>query len=75
MITTGYLGKKVNIICKDGAHFSGYVSDISDAEDSDIGCESIEISPVEEMHMIEIAVEDIANIMIDANYREYDFRH
>lgn len=27
----GYLGKKVDIVCKDGKQFSGYVSDVSDS--------------------------------------------
>ena len=75
MDMTGYLGKKVDIICKDGKRFSGYVSDVSDAENSEIGCDSIEISPLEEEHMIEIAVDDIEDISIDDRYIEYDFRH
>ena len=30
----GYLGKKVDLTCKDGKQFSGYIFDVLDAEDS-----------------------------------------
>ncbi len=70
----GYLGKKVDIVCKDGKQFSGYVSDVSDAEDSDIGVDSIEISLIDQMYMVEIAVDDIAKVTIDIKYKEINFR-
>ena len=70
----GCLGKKVDILCKDGQIVSGYVSDVSDAEDSDIGVESVEISPVDKTHMIEIPVDDIESVTVDERFVEIDFR-
>ncbi len=71
----GYLGKKVDITCTDGAKYSGYVCEVSDAEDSDIGCDSIEFSPLDSKHAIEIPIEDILDVKVDTRYREFDFRH
>ena len=68
-----YLGKKVDIVCKDGKCFSGYVSDYSDADNSDIGSESIEISLTDEMLMYELAIDDISEIKVDERYIYIDF--
>ena len=48
-----YLGKKVDIIYKDGTT-SGYVMEVYDQEDSDIGCDSVELSPLDKDYAIEI---------------------
>lgn len=71
----GYLGKKVDIICKDGKKYAGHVFELYDAEDSDIGCDSIEIAPIDEMHLIELPIDDIESIEVDSKYKEFDFRH
>ncbi|MBR3354582.1 MAG: hypothetical protein IKG47_04400 [Oscillospiraceae bacterium] len=72
---TDYLGRKVNLVCKDGKKFSGYVFDVVNAEDSDIGSDCIEIAPIDREVIIVIAVEDILEIQIDKNYKFFDFRH
>ncbi len=74
MDITGYLGKKIDLICKDGKKYSGYVYDVLDSEDSSIGCESIELSPLDVMHTIAIPIDDIAKVTVDERYREFDFR-
>ena len=70
----GYLGKKVDLICKDGSSYSGYVFDVTDAEDSDIGCDSIELSPLDCMHTVELPIEDIDTVTVDERYKAFDFR-
>ena len=70
-----YLGKKVELICKDGKKFSGYVFDVVDAEDSDIGSDCIEIAPMDREVIIVISVDDILEIQIDKNYKFFDFCH
>lgn len=75
MHMTDYLGRKVNLVCKDGKKFSGYVFDVVNAEDSDIGSDCIEIAPIDREVIIVIAVEDILEIQIDKNYKFFDFRH
>jgi hypothetical protein len=70
----GYLGKKVDLSCKDGEKFSGYVFDILDEDDSESGCKSIELSPIDAMHLVEIAIEDIEEIKVDLRFKEFDFR-
>lgn len=70
----GYLGKKVDLTCKDGKQFSGYVFDVLDAEDSDIGKDCVDIDPIDSLCIIEIPVEDIASVSVDSRYREFDFR-
>lgn len=74
MDMTGYLGKKVDLTCKDGERYSGYVFDVLDEEDSDIGCKSIELSPLDVMHVIAIPVDDIESVVEDDRYRTFDFR-
>ncbi len=74
MDMTGYLGKKVDLVCKDGREISGYVYDILDAEDSDIGVDSIEISPLESIAIIELALNDIKSVTVDKKYKTIDFR-
>lgn len=73
MEMTGFLGKKVDIVCKDGKTFSGYVFDVLNAEDSDIGKDCIDIAPLDQMHLVEIAISDIADIKKDISYIELDF--
>lgn len=73
--TTKYLGKMVDLTFKDGSAYSGYVFEVYAAEDSDMGCDSIEISPLETMHTIEFAIEEIADIQVDDRFRTFDFRH
>ena len=75
MHMTDYFGRKVNLVCKDGKKFSGYVFDVVNAEDSDIGSDCIEIAPIDREVIIVIAVEDILEIQIDKNYKFFDFRH
>lgn len=75
MEMTGFLGKKVDIVCKDGKTFSGYVFDVLNAEDSDIGKDCIDIAPLDQMHLVEIAINDIADIKKDISYIELDFRN
>lgn len=73
MDITGYLGKKVDLTCKDGKRFSGYVYDILDAEDSDIHEDCIDISLLETEAIVEIAISDIRSFTVDENYRVIDF--
>ena len=51
----GYLGKKVDLTCKDGKQFSGYIFDVLDAEDSDC----VDIDPIDSDCIIEIPVDDM----------------
>ena len=74
MSMIGYLGKKVDLICKDGEKISGYVFDVLDAEDSDIGCDCIEIAPLDREVIIVFACDDISKIEVDDNYKSFDFR-
>lgn len=55
----GYLGKKVDLTCKDGKQFSGYIFDVLDAEDSDIGRDCVDIDPIDSDCIIEIPVDDM----------------
>lgn len=71
----GYLGKKVDLICKDGQKFSGHVFDVLDAEDSEIGSDCIEIAPLDREAIIVIASDDISKIEVDDDYRSFDFRN
>lgn len=70
----GYLGKKVDLTCKDGKQFSGYIFDVLDAEDSDIGKDCVDIDPIDSLCIIEIPVDDIAAVSVDTRFREFDFR-
>ena len=70
----GYLGKKVDLTCKDGKQFSGYIFDVLDAEDSDIGKDCVDIDPIDSDCIIEIPVDDIAAVSVDTRFREFDFR-
>ena len=70
----GYLGKKVDLTCKDGKQFSGYIFDVLDAEDSDIGKDCVDIDPIDSDCIIEIPVDDIATVSADSRFREFDFR-
>ena len=69
-----YLGKKVDIILDDGKEFSGYVTDIYYADDSGIGEDSIEISPLEENVLYELPVSEIKTIVVDEKFKTIDFR-
>ena len=73
MDMTGYLGKKVEIVCKDGDEYSGYVYDIIDEEESDSGCECIELSPLDKIVIVEIETKDIVKVSVDKRYKEIDF--
>ena len=75
MDMTGYLGKKIDLTCADGEKYTGYVFDLLDAEESGIGKECIDLSPLEVMHLIAIPTEDIAEVVVDDRYREFDFRN
>lgn len=70
----GYLGKKVDLVCTDGKKYSGYVYDVVDADDSDIGAECIELSPLDELFVMVIPSEEIEIITIDDRYKDFDFR-
>ena len=70
----GYLGKKVDLTCKDGKQFSGYIFDVLDAEDSDIGKDCVDIDPIDSDCIIEIPVDDIEAVSVDTRFREFDFR-
>ena len=74
MAMIGYLGKKVDLICKDGKKFSGYVFDVLDAEDSEIGSDCIEIAPLDREAIIVIACDDISKIEVDEEFTSFDFR-
>lgn len=69
----GFLGKKVDIMCKDGEGYSGYVFDVQDAEDSCIGCDSFDIVPLDREVIISIPVGDVESVTVDSRYREFDF--
>ena len=71
---TGYLGKKVDLTCADGKKYSGYIFDVLDAEESGIGKECVDLSPLDVMHLIAIPIDDIAQITVDDRFREFDFR-
>ena len=67
---TGYFGKKVDVRCGNKI-FSGYVFDAYTAENSDIGKDCIDINLIDIMAIVEIAIEDIDEITIDPNFKEY----
>ena len=69
----GFLGKKVDLVCNDGKQFSGYVFDVSDAEDSDIGCDSVDIALLDREAVVVLPVEDITQVTVDDSYEEIDF--
>ena len=69
-----YLGKCVYLYCTDGESYHGYVFDLSDAEDSGIGEESLDLSPLDKDYLITIPVKDIERITVDDRYIEFDFR-
>ena len=66
---TGYFGKKVDVRCGDKI-FSGYIFDAYEAEDSDIGKDCIDINLIDDMAIVEIAIEDIDEITIDPRFKE-----
>ena len=68
------LGKKVDLICKDGKKFSGHVFDVLDAEDSEIGSDCIEIALLDREAIIVIACDEISRIEVDEDYKSFDFR-
>lgn len=70
----GYLGKKVDLKCTDGEKYSGYVFDVIDAEEAGSGRDSIELSPLDKMHLIEIPIDEISDIEVDKRFKEFDFR-
>ena len=72
MDMTTYLGKKVDVVCNDGKCFSGYIFDIFDAEDSDIGEDCIEVSLLDREAIVVLAIDDIATITVDDNFITYD---
>lgn len=74
MDMTGYLGKKADVITKDGV-FTGYVFDVLDSDDSDIGKDSIDIALLDREAVVEIALEDIIRVDIDESYPIYDFHN
>ena len=74
MDMTGFLGKKVDLICRDGEKISGYVFDVLDSEDSGIGVDAVDIAPLDTMHTVSIPLTDIADVKIDSAYRDIDFR-
>lgn len=74
MDMTGYLGKKVDLICKDGKEFSGYVYDLLEAEESDLGKDSVEIAPLDVMHTVLLELDDVEKVVVDTRYKEFDFR-
>ena len=68
-----YLGKCVYLCCTDGTSYHGYVFDLSDAEESGIGEESLYIAPLDRDYLIVIAIRNIESINVDDRYREFDF--
>lgn len=70
MELTGYLGKKVDVKCGDKL-FSGFLFDIIEAEDSGIGEDCIELSLIDQMAAVEIALKDITEIKADDKYIDY----
>ncbi|MBR0374749.1 MAG: hypothetical protein IJH91_09520 [Mogibacterium sp.] len=70
----GYLGRKVDVVLKDKQHFSGYVFDCLEAEDSDIGEDCIDLAPLDSECIIAIPIKDILTIVPDDRYRTFDFR-
>lgn len=71
----GYLGKKVDITCRDEKKLSGYIFEVYDEEDSDIGCASIDFSPIDADYLIALPIADIVDVKVDTRYKEFDFRH
>lgn len=74
MDMTGYLGKKVDLTCKDGRKISGHVFDVLSAEESDVGEDCVDIVPLDRMNIVEIAIGDITKVKEDTFFRQYDFR-
>lgn len=66
-----YIGKKVDIVCDDGRCYAGYLFEHSIPEDSDIGEDSITLSPLGMNFQLEIETRAIVSIEADPNYKEY----
>lgn len=69
----GYLGKKVDMEMTDGKKYSGYIVDVTDAEDSDIGEDSIDLDPLDKLCAIVLPSKDIKTVIVDDKYKEIDF--
>ena len=70
----GYLGKKVDMEMIDGKKYSGYIVDVTDADDSDIGEDSIDLDPIDRLCAIVLPTREIKSVLVDERYREFDFR-
>ena len=66
------LGKKIDIVCSDGEVYSGYIFEHSQAEDSDIGEESITMAPIGKEYQVEIPTKDIVNFSIDPKFISFE---
>lgn len=66
------IGKKIDILCRDGEEYAGYIFEYSLAEDSDIGEESITLAPIGKDFQVEIPVKDIVNFSVDQDYRSFE---
>ena len=70
----GFLGKKVDLELTDGKKYSGYIVDVTEAEDSDIGEDSIDLDPLDKLCAIVLPVSEIKSVKVDSEYKEFDFR-
>ncbi len=70
MDITGYIGKKVDVTCTNGKVYSGYVTCVSDAEDSDIGVDSFELGLVDQPLNVEVPVAHVREISLDPRYED-----
>lgn len=73
MDMTAYLGKKVDVITNDGCT-TGYVYDVLDSEESDIGKDCVDIALLDREAIVEIAIDDIIKVDVDESYPLYNFQ-
>lgn len=73
MDMTGFLGKKIDLELVDGKKYSGYVVNVSEADDSEIGEDSIDLDPLDRLCAIILPVREIKSVVVDTKYREFDF--
>lgn len=67
----GSIGKKVDITYDNGEQYSGYLWEHSFAEDSDIGEESITLSPLGKTYQLELPVNGIVRLEVDPDCKSY----
>ena len=65
-----YLFKKVDLVCKDGEKYSGYILEVEKGDDTSSGCDEITIDA---NYPLAIQIDDIAGGVVDERFKPIDF--